>query len=159
MLSCRLLFTFKLVARLWIYIYRYFQNKQVTLETIDDFILSNADGNESRFLCAICHVVIKRRNHLRQHIKTIHLKVRNHVCSFCDAAFTKTSDRIKHEKRCKNRPQGQWFICCFNQIRIICSFGEKWLRELVFCACLKRHFKFRYFKEKCCCMEHVMVFS
>ena len=84
-----------------------FQDKQVTLETIDDFILSNADGNESRFLFAICHVVIKRRTHLRQHIKTIHLKVRNHVCSFCDAAFTKKFHRTSHEKKCKNRPQGQ----------------------------------------------------
>ena len=79
--------------------------RQVTLETVDDYIVGSGEG-KGPFMCAMCHVHMKQRINVRTHIKAVHLNVRNHRCSFCNAAFAKKCNRIAHEKKCKSKQNG-----------------------------------------------------
>ena len=78
--------------------------KQVIPETIDEFIVCLEKEN-SLFLCAVCQAHIKKRTNVRKHIKNVHLKQRNHTCSYCAAAFATKNDRTRHEKICKKKPK------------------------------------------------------
>ena len=76
---------------------------QVTPGTVNDYIICPAKG-KGLHTCAVCLVHIKERKNVRDHIRAVHLNIRNHRCDFCYEAFTKKAHRIRHEKKCKNRP-------------------------------------------------------
>ena len=70
----------------------------LTEDTIDQHIV--CDGPE-HYRCTICQAIVKNRPHIRRHIKSVHLRIKNHKCLFCLAAFFRKEDLRRHEKRCK----------------------------------------------------------
>ena len=81
----------------------FFQESQVTLNTIEEYVgcLENGKGP---YMCGLCHVQMKERYNVLKYIRAVHLNIRNHRCSFCDAAFTKKAHCTRHEQTCREKP-------------------------------------------------------
>ena len=77
------------------------QGMKLTPATAEQFIVCL---EKNSFLCSICHKSFKRHSNTLQHIRTVHLKIDKHPCSYCGSVFTQTSSRNLHEKRCKAKP-------------------------------------------------------
>jgi hypothetical protein len=64
------------------------------------------EGKTSKdFECPKCHKWFSQKSNLTKHDKTVHLKLRDHVCEVCGRAFGENCKlqlhiRIKHDKVC-----------------------------------------------------------
>ena len=73
----------------------------LTPDTARHYVIALDQGS---FLCAVCQSHFSWRHVTLRHIKSVHLNMRNHRCSFCTATFNEASNKTKHEKRCKMAP-------------------------------------------------------
>lgn len=55
-------------------------------------------GVDGSFQCSECDKSFKRSEHLKRHIRSVHLKERPYACEFCDKRFLRTDNLAQHSK-------------------------------------------------------------
>ena len=55
-------------------------------------------SNERQFKCDVCSSTFARKDHLKNHIIGVHLKLKDCVCHICDATFALMASLKVHVK-------------------------------------------------------------
>ena len=56
--------------------------------------------------CEVCNRLKNKRGQWNRHYKTVHLKIKNYLCPFCDKRFGENANLKKHMMKCKS--QNSW---------------------------------------------------
>ena len=60
--------------------------------------------DDGKWMCRLCCVILKTKQGMQGHFKTVHLKEKNYPCRFCQKRFGYSSDARKHERKCPQKP-------------------------------------------------------
>ena len=55
---------------------------------------------DGRWMCRLCCAILGSKSGVRTHLKSVHLKERNHACQYCGRRFGNSSHARRHEKKC-----------------------------------------------------------
>ncbi|CZT52492.1 uncharacterized protein RSE6_13835 [Rhynchosporium secalis] len=61
-------------------------------------------SGKTETLCNGCSSKDNWYESLKRHVDAVHLKIKNHSCSFCSKAFAERNKKDNHEKRCPQNP-------------------------------------------------------
>ncbi|CZT07098.1 uncharacterized protein RAG0_12675 [Rhynchosporium agropyri] len=61
-------------------------------------------SGKTETLCNGCSSKDNWYESIKRHVDAVHLKIKNHSCSFCSKAFAERNKKDNHEKRCPQNP-------------------------------------------------------
>lgn len=115
---------------------------------ISKYIIETVKNDKKIFKCAICDKVLTRKETLKNHVSSVHFKLKLYKCKVigCESKYSTPSDLRRHFRETHNNKQSSVYVC-----KVIDKNGKEWGCQRSFFRGyqLKNHWNSKRSKSKC----------